>query len=165
MNEQAFECQRCGKCCFEIGEEMEVPKELQAEWKRRGWDWALYWIDEDLNEIWPTNEGKCPFLWKVRYKNIYYCRVHEAKPPACKEFPGPYEDGTMNAWALKNCPGVKALKRDQGPSAEAEEAPRACEEAVQVPAAEAGPGPSDRMWLGPDFLSVSCPRSHPSSGF
>jgi Fe-S-cluster containining protein len=67
----------------------------------------MFWIDDQLNEIWPTSGGRCPFLRKARGKNIYSCRVHEAKPPVCEEFPGPYEDGTIHEWALKNCPGIK----------------------------------------------------------
>jgi len=45
-------------------EAMEVPKELQAEWKLRGWDWALLHLDPDLNEIIPSYGGRCPFLRK-----------------------------------------------------------------------------------------------------
>jgi Fe-S-cluster containining protein len=43
-------------------------------------------------DIWfsPTTgeaTARCPWLRKLPNKNIYKCRIHETKPPHCRNFP------------------------------------------------------------------------------
>ncbi|MBN2325935.1 MAG: hypothetical protein JXR73_02185 [Candidatus Omnitrophica bacterium] len=44
---------------------------------------ADLWINPRTGE----DVTRCPWLRKVRGKNIYACRIHDTKPRHCHEFP------------------------------------------------------------------------------
>ena len=89
-----FNCQRCGRCCKEIG----IPwSELEVQPVAAHLDMDL---DEFLDlygfqgnqysgEIEPTDFGvtPCPFLTYDREKAI--CKIYPVRPWVCRGYPGP----------------------------------------------------------------------------
>lgn len=106
----SFECQQCGRCCLKYGACLCATDEDIELWERTGRQDILEWIGMllgELPDLWinpSTGEeaSRCPFLRKLPGKNKYICRIYNAKPEICREYPvnkkQVLEDG---------CPGLK----------------------------------------------------------
>lgn len=89
-----FNCQRCGRCCKEIG----IPwAELEVRLVAAHLHMALhdflgsygFRVNEYSGEIEPTEFGvtPCPFLKYDKEKAI--CEIYPVRPWVCKGYPGP----------------------------------------------------------------------------
>ena len=89
-----FSCERCGKCCREIGIAWSELDPLRAAdhlgmtahefFKLYGFS-----VNEYTGEIEPSELGvtPCPFLKYDREKAV--CRIYPVRPWICKGYPGP----------------------------------------------------------------------------
>lgn len=90
----SFNCQRCGRCCREIGipwSELEyrlvadhLKMDLYVFLKRYG-----YAVDEGSGRIEAPDFGvtPCPFLKYDKHKSV--CKIYPVRPWVCKGYPGP----------------------------------------------------------------------------
>ena len=90
----SFDCQRCGRCCKEIGIAWsELDYNLVAEYLHmdiyeflKAYGYIIY---EDSGEIEHPDYGvtPCPFL---KYdKDHAVCKIYPVRPWICKGYPGP----------------------------------------------------------------------------
>ncbi|HET6461710.1 MAG TPA: YkgJ family cysteine cluster protein [Syntrophales bacterium] len=110
-----FECQRCGKCCLELGlpydqeslsnistylniSEEQVIEKYYGE------------LSADSSE-WESNDSKripCPFLKSTC--EGYYCEIYPARPEGCRVYP-------MESVGARFCPrweiAISKLKKEQ----------------------------------------------------
>ncbi|MGD8891326.1 MAG: YkgJ family cysteine cluster protein [Desulfobacterales bacterium] len=93
---EKFECIQCGHCCLNLSGayQTSVPESDIKRWKREQRFDILEWVGpfEGMDEIWispKTGEyvNRCPWLRKLPKQNKYICRIHEAKPEHCRNFP------------------------------------------------------------------------------
>lgn len=90
----SFDCQRCGKCCREIGIAWsELETDLVADYLNMDLndflDTCGYIINEYSGEIEHPDPGvtPCPFL---KYnKDTAVCKIYPVRPWICKGYPGP----------------------------------------------------------------------------
>lgn len=93
-----WKCVRCGSCCLRAGGGLSVEHEDTERWEglivesNIGTYFMLDLVDLDSFIHPKTNDYfyRCPFLRKVRTKNIYKCLINapEIKPVICKDYPG-----------------------------------------------------------------------------
>lgn len=98
---EKFQCAQCGNCCLSLHDAYctSVDIEQVHRWRKEDrWD-ILDCVDimrvggrELFADIWfsPTTgeeATRCLWLRKLPNKNIYKCRIHETKPPHCRDFP------------------------------------------------------------------------------
>jgi Fe-S-cluster containining protein len=86
-----FECQQCGQCCLKHGNCLRASKEDIEIWVRAGRTDILQWVGPN-GDLWiKSSTGKkfwrCPFLRKVSGKNKYICKIYNARPEACRDYP------------------------------------------------------------------------------
>lgn len=96
------DCQRCGKCCTgSLVSTLFATSYDIKRWKKEDRQDILKYVDDydlDTNAdkwsciIWisPRTDRsltRCPFLRKVRNKDIYKCLIYETRPQACREYP------------------------------------------------------------------------------
>lgn len=128
--ESVFECQRCGACCLMFSWLAASAEDLER-WEAEGREDILQYADMYIYSItgkadlWihpETGEEllRCPFLHEVKDGQMYECKIYDTRPMMCRGFPHPdyNEDGELigaHAWAVKNCPGVRALLKDWAP--------------------------------------------------
>ena len=100
----SLNCQRCGRCCREIGIAWsELETELVANYLNMDLNDFLdscgYIINEYSGEIEHPEPGvtPCPFLKYNKDKAI--CKIYPVRPWICKGYPGP---GTSCQAGLKN---------------------------------------------------------------
>ena len=100
------ECQRCGKCCTGSFVILQAMVEDIERWQEEGrqdilkyvWDFDLKSFDGTCScDIWVSpitghDLLRCPFLRKVRNKEIYKCLIHETKPEICQVYPDETHD-------------------------------------------------------------------------
>jgi Fe-S-cluster containining protein len=98
---EKFRCTRCGHCCLKLHDAYctSVDMEQVRRWRKEDrWDILerveIMMVDgeELFADIWfsPTTgeeATRCPWLRKLPNKDIYKCRIHETKPPHCRNFP------------------------------------------------------------------------------
>ena len=85
-------CTQCGKCCLKYGGGGlggATAEDLQM-WKTR--PDIMHYIDESLPDLWVspvTGEEmfRCPFLRKRPNVEKYNCRIHDARPFVCRDYP------------------------------------------------------------------------------
>ena len=122
--EPKFECQRGGACCKRFSWLTAYTEDIER-WMDEGREDILQYADMYIYSItgaadlWfhpETDEelSRCPFLRKVGDKGVHECEIYDTRPMMCRGFPRPEhnEDGELigaHAWAVKNCPGIKAL--------------------------------------------------------
>ncbi len=122
-----FECQRCGTCCRRFSWLTAYTKDIER-WVDEGREDILQYADMYITgaaDLWfhpETGEElpRCPFLRKVRNKRVYECGIYDTRPMMCRGFPHPdyNEDGELigaHAWAVENCPDIKAIMKDWTP--------------------------------------------------
>lgn len=102
-----FKCKRCGFCCLTIIE-FNVTKEDIYRWWREGRTDILFYVDfiylEDgrlvsgreykgekikkdrVSEFYCNGKERCPFVIKVRNKDIYECLIQDTKPEYCGKY-------------------------------------------------------------------------------
>jgi len=98
-NMESFECRQCGCCCRFLDYRNEVTAEDVARWKASGRTDILRWVDEiRLNgqpkryRAWiipgtRKQADTCPFLEKTPESGRWHCRIHDAKPAICRQYP------------------------------------------------------------------------------
>ena len=124
---EKFRCTRCGHCCLKLHDAYctSVDMEEVRRWrKEKRWD-ILERVDimkvggeELFADIWfsPTtgeDTTRCPWLRKLPNKNIYKCRIHEAKPSHCRNFPKSKKHAlTTGCRGFGDNPTFDLVKRD-----------------------------------------------------
>ena len=98
-NMEGFSCRQCGCCCRFLDYHNEVTAEDVAVWRKSGRNDILKWVYEIRGDGQPeryqtwvvpgTQEqaGTCPFLEKEAETRRWYCRIHDAKPAFCRQYP------------------------------------------------------------------------------
>jgi len=111
---QEFHCRQCGHCCQSLDYSYEVTAADVARWQKMGRTDILAWVGsfkgEDgqmVYQIWVTPGTRqrvdvCPFLKKNTTDNRWYCRIHDAKPAICREYPVGRKHALMTG-----CPGFE----------------------------------------------------------
>ena len=96
---EAFVCRQCGCCCRYLDYRNEVTAEDVAFWKASGRNDILKWVDEISRggpmaryRAWVTPGTEkladtCPFLEKEPANHRWRCRIHDAKPAICRQYP------------------------------------------------------------------------------
>ncbi len=96
-----FKCKQCGSCCLNLNDAFETcaSEEDILIWEKEGRVDILEWVDpiplgddQFVYDIWispKTGDGvpRCPWLRKLPKREKYICRIHEAKPQHCREYP------------------------------------------------------------------------------
>jgi Fe-S-cluster containining protein len=81
---KAIDCLQCARCCKGLGpriEDRDVERLAKTLRKKRAELLDSYFkVDEDGDRIFQSMP--CPFL-----ESDHYCRVYEARPKACREYP------------------------------------------------------------------------------
>lgn len=94
-------CTRCGKCCksLRLGAvrlaEIDMEKWENHSATARGFtllEWAEAGLIADNIDLWVSpSDGdepeRCPWLSKGRNTDICSCKIHDARPPVCRNFP------------------------------------------------------------------------------
>ena len=111
---EAFHCRQCGFCCRFLEYHNEITAEDVALWKASGRNDILKWVNEIsingepqgyLAWVLPGTQQQadaCPFLIKMKDPRRWRCRIHDAKPAICRQFPLSRKHAVMS-----NCPGFK----------------------------------------------------------
>ena len=110
-----FECQRCGKCCLELG----LPYDSEALSKISSYlniskeevvEKYYGRLSEDGSK-WESNDSKripCPFLKSTCAG--YYCEIYPARPEGCRVYP-------MESVGGRFCPiwkiAISTLKKEE----------------------------------------------------
>ena len=89
-----FSCQRCGKCCKEIGiawselDPLLVAAHMDMD-PQKFLNLYGFFKNEYSGEIEPSELGvtPCPFLKYDREKSV--CRIYPVRPWICEGYPGP----------------------------------------------------------------------------
>jgi Fe-S-cluster containining protein len=126
-----FECRQCGRCCLKYGNCLKATAEDIEIWDRAGRTDILQWVGAN-GELW-VNEStgeeavRCPFLRKVPGKKSYICRIYDARPRVCREYP------VNQKQALEDgCPGlINHAKKEKKETTEQRENSADCQ-AVQT---------------------------------
>jgi Fe-S-cluster containining protein len=91
-------CTRCGKCCLEWGGSLQASLEDVISWEVAGRNDILAYVDsltEGTHDLWIKLNGdecrRCPFLRKDGRKPTYTCRIYDARPEVCREYPRDYD--------------------------------------------------------------------------
>jgi Fe-S-cluster containining protein len=99
----SFNCQRCGRCCKEIGIPWsELEYQLVADYLKMDLADFLnlhgYVVNEYSGEVEHPEFGvtPCPFLKYVKENAV--CKIYSVRPWVCKGYPGP---GTFCRGGLK----------------------------------------------------------------
>ena len=107
-------CKRCGSCCLQIGDIINISEDDIKRWVKEGrsdilqfcagWTkdcfklmvWRekelIRYLNESINmEMWfnPKSGNEislCPFLRKQYGKNQFKCTIHNTKPKICREY-------------------------------------------------------------------------------
>jgi Fe-S-cluster containining protein len=106
-----FQCLRCGECChwdsrhiyrndikrwilesrYDILSHVSCPRWSKVKFVSCA-SRFLHYAEQDPCEnchggdIHPVNEGKCPFVRKVKNEPYYKCRIHDTVPEECSEW-------------------------------------------------------------------------------
>jgi Fe-S-cluster containining protein len=111
---EGFRCRQCGHCCQSLDYHHEVTAEDVTRWQALGRTDILEWLGvfkgEDqrtVYQIWVTPGTRrladtCPFLKKDLFAKRWFCRIHDAKPKICRQYPV----GRKHAF-MTGCPGFK----------------------------------------------------------
>jgi Fe-S-cluster containining protein len=98
-NMETFSCHQCGNCCRSLDYHEELTDADVQNWKASGRDDLLKWVvtinpDDSYPSyrIWASPKtGRivetCPFLKKDHTSNRWQCRIHDAKPGICRQYP------------------------------------------------------------------------------
>jgi Fe-S-cluster containining protein len=109
---EGFRCRQCGHCCQSLDYRYEIMEDDVARWQTLGRNDILEWVgvfkgqdQETVYQIWVTPGTRqvadtCPFLVKDRATTRWFCRIHDAKPAICRQYPV----GRKHA-ILTGCPG------------------------------------------------------------
>jgi Fe-S-cluster containining protein len=96
---ERFVCRKCGHCCRFLEYHNEVTTEDVAIWKRSGRNDILKWVHEircegqpEEYQAWVVPETQkesetCPFIEKKPSTEQWTCRIHDAKPTICRQYP------------------------------------------------------------------------------
>lgn len=96
---ERFVCRQCGHCCRFLDSHNEVTAEDVKLWKRSGRNDILKWIHKircdgqaEKYQAWvvPGTQKQtetCPFLEKKSGTKHWKCRIHDAKPALCRQYP------------------------------------------------------------------------------
>jgi Fe-S-cluster containining protein len=96
---ESFVCRLCGHCCRFLDYYNEVTAEDVAIWKRSGRNDILKWVHKircdgqpEKYQAWvvPGTQKQvdtCPFLQKDSDTGHWKCRIHDAKPAICRQYP------------------------------------------------------------------------------
>lgn len=109
-----FACRQCAQCCRSLDYRKEVTAEDVARWRASGRTDILEWVGvferegyETAYRIWTipgTTELAeiCPFLQEISSENRWVCRIHDAKPAICRQYPSSRKHALMTG-----CPGFE----------------------------------------------------------
>jgi Fe-S-cluster containining protein len=113
-----FVCRQCGQCCRSLDYHREVTAEDVVHWRESGRTDILEWVGvyeqegkETAYRIW-TIPGtaqpaeNCPFLEAISPENRWVCRIHDAKPGICRQYPSSRKHAVMTG-----CPGFEGKGR------------------------------------------------------
>jgi len=98
-NMEGFACRQCGCCCRFLDYHNEVTAEDVDLWKASGRNDILKWVYEIKSDGQPKRyhawvipgtrkqADTCPFLEKKSESRRWCCRIHDAKPAICRQYP------------------------------------------------------------------------------
>jgi len=98
-NMEDFACRQCGFCCRFLDYHNEITAEDVAFWKSAGRNDILKWVDEISRDghtrgyrawVIPGTRKEadtCPFLEMASSTGRWECRIHDAKPAICRQYP------------------------------------------------------------------------------
>ena len=107
-----FKCCQCGHCCQSLDYQNEITAEDVKGWQDAGRTDILEWVgvfrgdnQETIYQIWVTPGTRqvadtCPFLKKEARTKRQLCRIHDAKPAICRQYPVGRKHARMTG-----CPG------------------------------------------------------------
>jgi Fe-S-cluster containining protein len=87
-------CTQCGKCCLKYDGGDWLGSATEAD--RLGWliyePKVLNYVDDRLHDLWisPVTGEKmqrCPWLRNLPGQEKYTCRIHDARPEVCRDYP------------------------------------------------------------------------------
>lgn len=86
------QCIQCGKCCLKYSANSGLGCATEKDfklWKKHRPDILAY---ADCSDLWVspvTGEemDRCPWLRKLPNKDKYKCRIYEARPEVCRNYP------------------------------------------------------------------------------
>jgi Fe-S-cluster containining protein len=106
-NMETFSCRQCGNCCRSLDYHEELTDADVLNWKASGRDDILKWVEfatpdasAPTYRIWASPKtGRivetCPFLKKDHTSNRRQCRIHDAKPGICRQYPNSRKHALM----------------------------------------------------------------------
>lgn len=90
-----------------------------------GKGWGDLWFHPETGE---ELDGRCPFLRKVRKKDMYRCMIYELRPEICRGYPGRCPERRYGAMKglkrLEGIAGLEVLRRHFGKLQEEEQCDR-----------------------------------------
>ena len=107
-----FTCRQCGNCCRSLDYHDAVTAEDVHRWETDGREDIIRWVGRfktprgnTAYRIWITPgtiepAGICPFLETLSSENRIICRIHDAKPSICRQYPINRKHALMTG-----CPG------------------------------------------------------------
>jgi Fe-S-cluster containining protein len=110
-----FSCRRCGHCCRHLDYYDQLTEADYNRWlasRRTDILKKVRRVERENNtfvyRMWEkTGTGitgsPCPWLRKVPTQNQWECRIHEARPEICRQYPGSRKHAEMTG-----CPGFEA---------------------------------------------------------
>lgn len=127
----AFSCRQCGRCCRFLDYRNEVSAADVAHWQAMGRSDILHWVGvyrrkgaQPVYRIWvdPATgraAAMCPFLTSDPPGKRWVCRIHDAKPEICRQYPTSRKHARMTG-----CPGFDSPPRKSGRGVAGLTAPR-----------------------------------------
>ncbi|MBW2145197.1 MAG: YkgJ family cysteine cluster protein [Deltaproteobacteria bacterium] len=112
-----YRCRQCGQCCQSLDYHSAVTEEDVEKWQRAGRNDILERVGRfktcdhgTAYRIWmiPGTRQlakRCPFLYKEPSENRWICRIHDAKPDICRQYPVTRKHALMTG-----CPGFGKKK-------------------------------------------------------
>lgn len=109
-----FTCHRCGHCCRYLDYHDQLTEEDYSRWQTMGRKDILEKVRLVKQEngpyvyrIWERkiseeSAAPCPWLNKIPTQNRWECRIHDARPSICRQYPGSRKHAEMTG-----CPGFK----------------------------------------------------------
>jgi Fe-S-cluster containining protein len=107
-----FTCRRCGHCCRHLDYYDQLTEADYQRWQALGRSDILQKVRRVKHadgtvayRMWqrPGTGGPgslCPWLQKVPSQNLWECRIHDARPEICRQYPGSRKHAEMTG-----CPG------------------------------------------------------------
>lgn len=111
---EAFDCRRCGHCCRHLDYHDQLTEADVNRWQALGRSDILEKVRRVKRKdrtfayrMWEkpglgASLSPCPWLHKIPTRNRWECRIHDARPEVCRQYPGSRKHAEMTG-----CPGFE----------------------------------------------------------